>query len=126
MLMGGDADSERTRLGSPDNLAFDDAGRLWIVTDGAQPDGHNDGCFFCATTGADRGVLKRLMSGPKGAEIAGCVFSPGCDTLFLSIQHPGEGGTVAQPISDWPDGKGQAPRSSVIAIRREDGGVIGG
>jgi secreted PhoX family phosphatase len=125
ILMGDSADG-RTALGSPDNLAFDDAGRLWIVTDGAQPDGSNDGCFVCSTEGANRGVLRRLMSGPIGAEVGGCVFAPGCDTLFLSIQHPGEGGTIAQPTSSWPDGGDQLPRSSVIAIRREDGGVVGG
>jgi uncharacterized protein len=125
MLMGPNSDGSRTTLGSPDNLAFDDAGRLWIVTDGAQPDGGNDGCFVCETEGPNRGVLRRLMSGPKGAEIAGCVFSPGCDTLFLSIQHPGEGGTLSHPISSWPDGDGRQPRSSVIAIRRADGGVVG-
>ncbi len=125
MLMGSSSDHNRTTLGSPDNLAFDDAGRLWIVTDGKQPDGSNDGCFVCETEGPDRGVLRRLMSGPMGAEIAGCVFSPGCDTLFLSIQHPGEGGTLSHPVSSWPDGEGLQPRASVIAIRRTDGGVLG-
>jgi len=45
--------------------------------------------------------------------------------LFLSIQHPGEGGTVAEPRSHWPDGPGTQPRSSVIAITREGGGTIG-
>jgi secreted PhoX family phosphatase len=65
------------------------------------------------------------MSGPTGAEICGCQFSPDGATLFLSIQHPGEGGTVARPISHWPDGPGTQPRSSVIAVRKEGGGRIG-
>ena len=125
MLMGNNDNRSRTTLGSPDNLAFDAAGRLWIVTDGTQPDGSNNGCFVCATEGVNRGVMQRLMSGPIGAEIAGCVFSPGCDTLFLSIQHPGEGGTLSHPVSSWPDGDGRQPRSSVIAVRRTDGGVVG-
>jgi secreted PhoX family phosphatase len=114
-----------TSLGSPDNLAFDTAGRLWVVTDGTQPDGGNNGCYVCSTSGADRGNVKRFLTGPVGCEIAGCVFAPGDDTLFISIQHPGEGGTLARPISDWPDGNSSPPRSSVIAIRREDGGTIG-
>jgi hypothetical protein len=65
------------------------------------------------------------MTAPRGAEVSGPVFTPGNDTLFLSIQHPGEGGTLMQPISDWPDGGARPPRSSVIAIRREDGAVVG-
>jgi len=123
-LMGDTGKVDDVSLGSPDNLAFDDRGRLWIVTDGTQPDGSNNGCFVCDTAGDDSLQLRRFMLGPRGAEIAGCVFAPGCDTLFLSIQHPGEGGTLTQPRSSWPDGAGQPPRSSVIAIRREDGGVV--
>lgn len=115
-----------TTLGSPDNLAFDGAGRLWVVTDGPQPDGGNDGCYVCETSGAERGRVRRFMTAPRGAEVSGPAFAPGDDTLFLSIQHPGEGGTLMQPTSDWPDGGGRPPRSSVIAIRREDGGPVGG
>jgi hypothetical protein len=118
-------DGTLTTLGSPDNLAFDGAGRLWVVTDGPQPDGGNDGCYVCETAGAQRGRVRRFMTAPRGAEVSGPVFTPGNDTLFLSIQHPGEGGTLMQPISDWPDGGARPPRSSVIAIRREDGAVVG-
>jgi uncharacterized protein len=57
--------------------------------------------------------------------VCGCEFTPDDRTLFLSIQHPGEGGTVKEPKSHWPDGGDSQPRPSVIAIRREDGGVVG-
>jgi secreted PhoX family phosphatase len=112
-------------IGSPDNLGFDRNGNLWIVTDGAQPDGSNDGCWVCPTSGPQRGQLQRFMSGPVGAEICGCQFTPDNETLFLSIQHPGGGGSVTDPRSHWPDGPGTQPRSSVIAVRKEGGGKVG-
>lgn len=112
-------------LGSPDNIGFDAAGNLWIVTDGDQPTGGNNGCFVCATTGPQRGMLKQFMSGPVGAEICGCVFTPDSETLFLSVQHPGENSTLASLNSHWPDGNDLPPRSSVIAIRKQEGGVLG-
>ncbi|MET0534572.1 MAG: PhoX family phosphatase, partial [Steroidobacter sp.] len=112
-------------IGSPDNVGFDKAGNLWIVTDGVQPNGNNDGCWVCPTTGPERGRLQQFMSGPMGCEVCGCEFTPDGETLFLSIQHPGEGGNTAEPNSHWPDGPGTLPRASVIAIRKEGGGSIG-
>lgn len=117
--------AELSPIGSPDNIGFDAAGNLWIVTDGAQPNGTNNGCWVCPTTGPERGRLQQFMSGPSGAEVCGCQFSPDGETLFLSIQHPGEGGTTSEPKSHWPDGPGTQPRASVIAVTRDGGGVIG-
>lgn len=112
-------------IACPDNLGFDPAGHLWIVTDGAQPRGDNNGAFAVPVDGAERGQLRQFMSAPLGAEVCGCEFTPDGTTLFLSVQHPGDGGTLARPVSDWPDGGGRVPRPSVIAIRREDGGRVG-
>jgi secreted PhoX family phosphatase len=120
--------SETDRLspiGCPDNVGFDPSGNLWITTDGDQPRGANNGTFACATQGPARGALRQFMSVPLGAEVCGCEFAPDGTTLFLSIQHPGEGGDLAHPLSRWPDGGDAAPRPSVIAIRREDGGPVG-
>jgi secreted PhoX family phosphatase len=116
---------ELSPIGSPDNIGFDRGGNLWIVTDGPQPRVANNGCYTCPTAGPERGRLRQFMSGPIGAEICGCQFSPDCETLFLSIQHPGEGGSVTEPRSHWPDGPGTQPRPSVIAITREGGGTVG-
>jgi len=112
-------------IGSPDNIGFDTAGNLWIVTDGTQPHEINDGCWACPTTGSDRGKLQQFMSGPVGAEICGVQFTPDNRTLFFSIQHPGEGSSVESPKSHWPDGGENQPRASVIAVRRTDGGRVG-
>ncbi|HRX88973.1 MAG TPA: PhoX family phosphatase, partial [Steroidobacteraceae bacterium] len=113
-----------SRIHCPDNLGFDPAGRLWIVTDGDGKGWPNNGCYVVPTDGADRGRLQQLLSSPAGSEVCGCEFTPDGRTLFLSIQHPGEGGTLAQPLSDWPDRGGKPPRASVIAIERDDGGTV--
>jgi secreted PhoX family phosphatase len=102
---------------NPDNLGFDGAGNLWIVTDGSQPQGNNNGCFVCPTEGPERGRVRQFMSGPVGAEISGCTFSPDGETLFLTVQHPGGASPVEAPTSHWPDGGDSQPRSSLIAIR---------
>jgi secreted PhoX family phosphatase len=65
-----------------------------------------------------------VLSAPVGAEVCGCAFVPDGRSLLLTIQHPGEGGTLARPLSHWPDGPGHVPRPSLIALRRTDGGVM--
>jgi uncharacterized protein len=119
LVAGGGAVGES--LGSPDNLALGRDGRLWVVTDGPQPGDANNGCFVVETAGPDRGRVRQVMSAPVGAEVCGCEFTPDGSTLFLAIQHPGEGGTVAAPRSTWPDGPGHLPRPSLIAVTRDDG-----
>jgi secreted PhoX family phosphatase len=107
---------------NPDNLAVDSSGNLWIVTDGDQPAGNN-GCFVCPLDGPLRGAVRQFMEGPVGAEICGCEFTADERTLFLAVQHPGSGGTLSNPISNWPDGPGSAPRPSLVTIEPIDPGV---
>lgn len=115
LVTGGPEDSAGT-FGSPDNLDLDAEGNLWIVTDGKQPGGLNNGCYVVPTRGPDRGRVRHVMSAPRGAEVCGCTFTPDGRTLLLAIQHPGEGGSLAQPLSAWPDGPGHVPRSSLVAL----------
>jgi hypothetical protein len=118
---GGQHDArELSAFANPDNLTFDAAGNLWIVTDGTQPGGNNNGCFACPTEGEFRGRVRQFMSGPIGAEICGCELTAEGGTLFLTVQHPGAGGSAEQPTSHWPDGGDAAPRSSVVAIAPVD------
>lgn len=74
---------------------------------------------------------RRFLTGPRGCEITGITFTPDNRTLFINIQHPGEGGDAtdsANPkaISSWPDGETAGrPRSSTVVITKADGGIIG-
>lgn len=118
---GGLSDSEGlSAFAGPDNLTFDDRGNLWIVTDGIQPDGTNNGCFVCPTTGPARGAVRQFMSGPVDAEICGCEITSDQRSLFLNVQHPGSNGSIEEPTSHWPDGGESVARPSMIAVEPLD------
>ena len=53
-------------IGSPDNIGFDRAGNLWIVTDGAQPNGGNDGCWVTPDRGSEPRSLAAVHERPGG------------------------------------------------------------
>jgi secreted PhoX family phosphatase len=78
---------------------------------------------------ATAATLKRFLVGPTQSEITGVDSTPDGRTLFVGIQHPGEGGGSDSPSSNWPQSQsGLAsgrPRSAVVAITRTDGGVVG-
>ena len=84
----------------------------------------NDALYAVPTAGPERGHVRRFLSGVPGCEITGPAFTPDNTTLFVSIQHPGEGGTLDVPISGWPDG-GVPPRPGVVAVRASGGRRIG-
>ncbi len=80
---------------------------------------------------ATAATLRRFLVGPVQCEITGIDMTPDGRTLFVGIQHPGEDGTPAAPSSHWPDSQGNAsvaatvrPRSAIVAITKDDGGVI--
>jgi secreted PhoX family phosphatase len=114
-------------VAAPDNLAFDPKGRIWISTDGQEDAaGFNDSLYAAATSGAKRGATRCFFTGPEGCEVCGPEFTPDGKTLFLAIQHPGEGSTFDKPSTRWPDFRPDLPpRGSVLAITKNDGGEIG-
>jgi secreted PhoX family phosphatase len=115
-------------LTCPDNVAFDSKGRLWIATDSGEVAGIADGLYACDVAGPGRALTRQFFAAPKGAEVCGPIFTPDDRTLFLAIQHPGEGkgSTYEIPATRWPDFKdGQPPRPSVLVITKKDGGTIG-
>ena len=74
--------------------------------------------------------LRRFLIGPNESEITGVDSTPDGRTLFVGIQHPGEDGDPNDPTSNWPANQngpapGVRPRSAVIAVTKDDGGVIG-
>ena len=69
------------------------------------------------TSGSEAGNAFQFASAPAGAELAGPWWTPDEKTLFLSVQHPGEGTlNFKMPLSNWPDGGDAMPRPGVVAI----------
>lgn len=120
---------EAAVLSGPDNLAFDPQGRLWIATDNrrwAWTKPVPNGLYACPVDGPDRAVTRLFFNVPKGAEATGPEFSPDGETLFLSIQHPGED-LDPKPEKVWPDFETGVPgRPAVVMVTRKAGGPIGG
>ena len=121
---------ESNMFASPDGLWIDGRGVLWIELDMSTDQqvleqerfGNN------ALLAADpvTGDIRRFLVGPRGQEITGCIGTPDGRTLFINVQHPGEG-SEANPVltSHWPDGGSARPRSAVVVITKDDGGVVG-
>jgi secreted PhoX family phosphatase len=110
-------------ISSPDNVAMLN-GNLWIATDG-QPGtiDRNDAVFGVAVEGADRGDIKPFLATPLGAEAASLGFDVDGRSIFVSVQHPGEGGTFEAQVSRWPDFDPETPPrpSVVVAWRTAEG-----
>lgn len=125
------ATSKNGWFGSPDNCAVDPAGRLWIATDGNHDTGAADGLWAITTDGPERGTGRAFFRCPIGAELCGPRFSSSGDTLFLAVQHPGDGPqkeqmTFENPSTRWPDfSDSMPPRPSVVTISKIGGGLIG-
>lgn len=149
---GSDNVTADNTFNSPDGLAFDKDGRLWIQTDGNFSNtgdyaGQGNNQMLAADPVSKE--IRRFLVGPSGCEITGITWSPDYTTMFIGVQHPGEVGShprrpnpgslsmdeyLAQnstaftewPKSQWPDVVGGGrPRSAVVVISKDDGGVIG-
>jgi len=121
--------SEDGWFASPDNCALDSRGRLWVSTDGNDDTGSADGLWAIETDGRRRGSGRHFFRCPVGAELCGPRFTPDGETLFLAVQHPGdgEGASFEAPATRWPDFiESMPPRPSVMVITRGGGGPIGG
>lgn len=106
---------------NPDNVAFDHKGGMWVATDGCEDFGFCDGLWQVETEGRYRGLARHFLSCPKGAELCGPEFTPDGNTLFVSIQHPGDsdGCSRSKPSSRWPHfDKDLPPLPSVVAITK--------
>ncbi|PSF37104.1 phosphatase [Aphanothece hegewaldii CCALA 016] len=154
---GGEPTQGGLGFSNPDNLEFDASGHLWMVCD-MSTTSHNDpkktlGIFgnntawFLPTSGPNMGNAYPFAIGPMDTELTGPWFTKDQQTLFLSVQHPGEAGGTRQdmafeereftlnttqrqefmqqrkvPIgSNWPSKQANdPPRPAVVAIRRVD------
>ena len=78
----------------------------------------NNGLFVLIRNGEDAGNVYQVASAPTDAELTGPFFAPDGETLFLSVQHPGEGSKdLSNLTSNWPNGGTSAPQSAVVAIQ---------
>ncbi len=146
LLLAGDPANTRSQakgnivgdlFSSPDTIAFDDRGVLWIGTDmsnsaigkGELARLGNNQLLACNPI---TGEVRRFLTGPVGCELTGATWTPDGRSLFVNIQHPGEtSGSASDPaqprrLSNWPDfNPAGRPRSATLVRRRDDGGVIG-
>jgi len=126
--------------GAPDGVWIDKDGRLWIETDqggDATGDFANIGGNMLLCADIATGETRRFLTSVPKSEVTGVITTPDGRTMFVGIQHPGEDWTGSfTERSNWPDSgvngpttfKGttpQKPRSSVVVITKDDGGVIG-
>jgi uncharacterized protein len=175
MATGGEPADGGFGFSNPDNLAIDRGGNVWMVTDissdkynqavpnrkddSGKPVSQSDlrGLFgnssiwFLPTSGVDQGKAFLFGFGPRECETTGPFFSRDQQTLFLSVQHPGEINGTRQdrssetrefamqttngepftqtrqvPIgSNWPSLKpNDPPKPAVVAIRKIDKSLI--
>ncbi len=151
---------------NPDNLLIDRSGNVWMVTDISTSklnkavtsrigdDGKpaiisglfgNNSLWYIPTNGSDAGKAFLFATGPMECEVTGPCFTPDEQTMFLSIQHPGETNGIRKnqaletrefsvtsitgeefsqtrkvPIgSNWPSKKiGASPKPSVVVVTK--------
>lgn len=107
----------------PDLAYADRDGRLFIGTDGGQPDGLQDQLIVIDTT-KENPEPKRLLVGVSSDEITGFTMTPDRRTAFVNIQHPGNGSPTSTNFPADYDGA-TIPRDCTLVITRKDGGIIG-
>jgi len=173
LALGGEPADGGAGFANPDNLLLDKAGNVWMVNDMssdklniAVPKGRldqegkpitqsnlrgvfgNNAIWFIPTSGPNAGNAYLFGYGPMECETTGPFFTADEQTLFLSVQHPGELNGVRKDVgsdedrkismrtpdgqefmqirrvpigSNWPNKTINAPpKPAVVAIRRQD------
>ncbi|MFE4108264.1 PhoX family protein [Almyronema epifaneia] len=115
------ATDERT-FSSPDGLWADPDGRLFIETDGGQQKGLNDQMLVADTTNPNE--IRRLFTAVTSSEVTGITVTPDRKTMFINIQHPGDGDPSLTNFPAPTDGV-TIPRDATIVITRKNGGIVG-
>lgn len=116
---------EKSAFGSPDGLWADPDGRLFIQTDGDQPEVNgvklNDQMLVADPS---TGEISRIFAGVTACEVTGITVTPDRRTMFINIQHPGDGDPSLTNFPA-PPGSGKIPRDATVVITRKNGGIIG-
>jgi secreted PhoX family phosphatase len=112
----------------PDAAYADPFGRLFIGTDGGQPDGLQDQLTVFDTTRelapGEAPTPNRLFVGVNSDEITGWATTPDYRTAMINMQHPGDGDPSRTNFPAETDGF-TIPRDCTIVITRKDGGIVG-
>ena len=108
-------------FGSPDALWADSFGRIFIGTDGGQEFGLQDQLLVID---AKTGESRRMLTGVNSDEITGITITPDQRTMFVNVQHPGNGSPDATNFPAEQDGV-TIPRDCTLVITKKDGGIIG-
>ncbi len=120
-LIAQDTHGTEASFSDPDGLAVDNVGRVFIQTDGGQKDGLQD--QMLVVDPRDPGNPRRLFMGVSGDEVTGFAYTPDRRTVFINIQHPGNGDPSATnfPLNDGVS----IPRDATVAIRHKDRRQVG-
>lgn len=120
-LIAEDTHGTEDSFSDPDGLWADPDGRLFIQTDGGQKDGLNNQMLVADPASGD---LRRLLTGVTDCEITGIAVTPDRRTMFVNVQHPGNGDPTVTNFPAPLDGM-TVPRDATIVISRKRGGVVG-
>lgn len=124
------------QFASPDGLAFDGRGILWIQTDNGASEVTsytNDQMLAVVPSRlsgnesineSNQTQLKRFFVGPNGCEVTGFAMSPDYKSVFINIQHPSNWPYSEDATQVTPSDTTLRPRASTVVIRRQDGGEI--
>ena len=132
---------ELNQFASPDGLAFDDRGIMWVQTDNGadeleeytndqmlavvpsqlvDADGNQE-----VISSSNQAELKRFFVGPNDCEVTGLGLTPDQKNFFINIQHPGNWPFNENAAEETPSDTTVRPRSSVVVITKDDNGEIG-
>jgi secreted PhoX family phosphatase len=114
---------ERT-FSDPDGLWADPDGRLFIETDGGQQKDLNNQLVVASSYNLNN--IRRLYTGPALCEVTGFAVTPDQRTMFINVQHPGNGDASATnfPLPTTA-GDPTIPRDATVVITRKDGRKVG-
>ena len=170
LALGGDMAEGGSGFSNPDNLLTDSKSNIWVVCDMASDRINqsiasrskgsdlrglfgNNNMWCIPTQGPDAGRAHLFAMGPMESELTGPFLSQDDRSLFLAVQHPGEGNgtrenmksetrpfmlvddtgkqfpqTRSVPIgSNFPGLKANDPvKPSIVVVTRKDGRTIYG